>query len=280
MRWRVRGSMSFFCNDTATTEIYTLSLHDALPISYDQIPLTEKDRERARLFLENIAIHRTFQEAIQREAPLAATQIVEPRIFNEKMWDAFDAADVAQKDKDDEKAKEYFKEAIYWAEKTVSNPKWIELAKKDNIKKEKEFGGIIAYPWGTTYPDNDHPLHIVIWRYPLLNEVGAAMWGLAVANFELENYDESKYWIERIIDEVPLHQIADVIKEPDDDEDDAEGNTENSAKDNVKDDIDDLIQGYWNALISWEVNPGGSEDRKSTRLNSSHIPLSRMPSSA
>src|SRR3712207_9397097 len=24
---------SFFCNDTATTEIYTLSLHDALPIS-------------------------------------------------------------------------------------------------------------------------------------------------------------------------------------------------------------------------------------------------------
>src|SRR5258708_14892871 len=25
----------FFCNDTATTEIYTLSLHDALPISPD-----------------------------------------------------------------------------------------------------------------------------------------------------------------------------------------------------------------------------------------------------
>src|SRR6266536_3292471 len=24
----------FFCNDTATTEIYTLSLHDALPISW------------------------------------------------------------------------------------------------------------------------------------------------------------------------------------------------------------------------------------------------------
>src|SRR5438105_12890466 len=27
-------SFSFFFNDTATTEIYTLSLHDALPISY------------------------------------------------------------------------------------------------------------------------------------------------------------------------------------------------------------------------------------------------------
>src|SRR3712207_8978117 len=29
-----RGVFLFFFNDTATTEIYTLSLHDALPISY------------------------------------------------------------------------------------------------------------------------------------------------------------------------------------------------------------------------------------------------------
>src|SRR3712207_7389386 len=28
----MRGDLSFFFNDTATTEIYTLSLHDALPI--------------------------------------------------------------------------------------------------------------------------------------------------------------------------------------------------------------------------------------------------------
>src|SRR5437868_15476727 len=33
--WSVFVSVSFFFfNDTATTEIYTLSLHDALPISY------------------------------------------------------------------------------------------------------------------------------------------------------------------------------------------------------------------------------------------------------
>src|SRR3989442_3128542 len=31
------GSIFFFFNDTATTEIYTLSLHDALPISSDSI---------------------------------------------------------------------------------------------------------------------------------------------------------------------------------------------------------------------------------------------------
>ena len=40
-RWKIRGILAhllvifffFFFNDTATTEIYTLSLHDALPIS-------------------------------------------------------------------------------------------------------------------------------------------------------------------------------------------------------------------------------------------------------
>src|SRR5260221_5233467 len=31
-------SIFFFFNDTATTEIYTLSLHDALPISFPGIP--------------------------------------------------------------------------------------------------------------------------------------------------------------------------------------------------------------------------------------------------
>ena len=31
------GGVVFFFNDTATTEIYTLSLHDALPISYTEV---------------------------------------------------------------------------------------------------------------------------------------------------------------------------------------------------------------------------------------------------
>src|SRR5947207_11456852 len=34
----VMSSTSFFFNDTATTEIYTLSLHDALPISASTTP--------------------------------------------------------------------------------------------------------------------------------------------------------------------------------------------------------------------------------------------------
>src|SRR6266567_9115674 len=39
----------FFFNDTATTEIYTLSLHDALPISPDTLPPRVIDALAARL---------------------------------------------------------------------------------------------------------------------------------------------------------------------------------------------------------------------------------------
>src|SRR3989449_11278214 len=34
--YAITASLFFFFNDTATTEIYTLSLHDALPISRDR----------------------------------------------------------------------------------------------------------------------------------------------------------------------------------------------------------------------------------------------------
>src|SRR2546430_13546256 len=37
----------FFFNDTATTEIYTLSLHDALPISLDLAPPPAKPNKQA-----------------------------------------------------------------------------------------------------------------------------------------------------------------------------------------------------------------------------------------
>src|SRR2546430_13038860 len=39
----------FFFNDTATTEIYTLSLHDALPISWDRTCRDGSCRRGARL---------------------------------------------------------------------------------------------------------------------------------------------------------------------------------------------------------------------------------------
>src|SRR3712207_7104653 len=55
----------FFFNDTATTEIYTLSLHDALPILVDHtvdvnglvIKRASPVQPRLRLFLRYLAIH-------------------------------------------------------------------------------------------------------------------------------------------------------------------------------------------------------------------------------
>src|SRR5436305_9314410 len=44
-------SRSFFFNDTATTEIYTLSLHDALPISWKLIPGSRAAASNAHLCL-------------------------------------------------------------------------------------------------------------------------------------------------------------------------------------------------------------------------------------
>ena len=43
------GGVGFFFNDTATTEIYTLSLHDALPIyraPHFPVPCREESKER------------------------------------------------------------------------------------------------------------------------------------------------------------------------------------------------------------------------------------------
>src|SRR3712207_7620409 len=44
--------LSFFFNDTATTEIYTLSLHDALPISRDLAPVEDDERRDLLLLPE------------------------------------------------------------------------------------------------------------------------------------------------------------------------------------------------------------------------------------
>src|SRR2546421_4239852 len=44
--WRL--SFFFFFNDTATTEIYTLSLHDALPISVATVDVARLFEDRSR----------------------------------------------------------------------------------------------------------------------------------------------------------------------------------------------------------------------------------------
>src|SRR2546430_10704665 len=49
----------FFFNDTATTEIYTLSLHDALPISREILATARSQRESAGA-ARNVAPQRNF----------------------------------------------------------------------------------------------------------------------------------------------------------------------------------------------------------------------------
>src|SRR2546422_59839 len=43
------GMTGFFSNDTATTEIYTLSLHDALPISWTLLHVETYDQKASAL---------------------------------------------------------------------------------------------------------------------------------------------------------------------------------------------------------------------------------------
>src|SRR2546427_1914240 len=58
----IRGlcSFFFFFNDTATTEIYTLSLHDALPISGDPRPPQARQRQAEQLAAQRV-VHRGGQ---------------------------------------------------------------------------------------------------------------------------------------------------------------------------------------------------------------------------
>src|SRR5256886_3350715 len=58
----------FFFNDTATTEIYTLSLHDALPIS--PIPF-DRDGARDVVYHQHVGVYAYTREALDRWIRLA-----------------------------------------------------------------------------------------------------------------------------------------------------------------------------------------------------------------
>src|SRR2546430_16910868 len=64
--------MFFFFNDTATTEIYTLSLHDALPISppHEHRPTVARSHAPHRVSLAVVAAQRASRMAADRDEPL------------------------------------------------------------------------------------------------------------------------------------------------------------------------------------------------------------------
>jgi tetratricopeptide (TPR) repeat protein len=215
-------------------------LGDYYKAVYNKIPLSSQDKNSAKVFIDNMVMDRKFTEKVPEALSKTGAQIiVEPRMFNQKLWQAVENAYFARKQKRDKDANEYFREAIKWANRTVNHMTWFNLAKRDNAEKQKEYGGIIYYPWGSVYANNDNPIHTAILKYPLLNEMGIAMWGLVTAYYELGDYKTAKYWIGRMIDDVSLHQIPDVVR--------AEGGGQTN-----------IIQGYWNALVLWEDAAGGS----------------------
>src|SRR3712207_9461580 len=62
--------MAFFFNDTATTEIYTLSLHDALPIyQWSDVVTYDNDEERG---LDPVSLDGAVAAALTRPAPRPA----------------------------------------------------------------------------------------------------------------------------------------------------------------------------------------------------------------
>src|SRR5260221_13791949 len=63
-------SSFFFFNDTATTEIYTLSLHDALPICLGQEQQVQAGRDGARVF------HHVGDELAHEAVELLVDQII------------------------------------------------------------------------------------------------------------------------------------------------------------------------------------------------------------
>src|SRR2546429_9993985 len=65
-------SFFFFFNDTATTEIYTLSLHDALPIYFDGEPalITEQEMDESGKQIETKVVEEQKAPELEDDRPI------------------------------------------------------------------------------------------------------------------------------------------------------------------------------------------------------------------
>src|SRR5260370_5946593 len=89
-RWNMR--FVFFFNDTATTEIYTLSLHDALPISGSSDcargPCTRRCRDPSEPFVPD-RIKRSNERSEEHTSELQSHLNLVCRLLLEKRGDRF-----------------------------------------------------------------------------------------------------------------------------------------------------------------------------------------------
>ncbi len=189
-------------------------LDDDYGPAYDAIPLDEAAIRKAGAYITEIVQARTYTERVPTEMASDVGDVPEMWRYNVQMFNAFNAGN--------------YYAAILWAEKVVSNSDWRKLAVDQQRRKERDIKGLVDYTWGTPVADAKERQR-AIQKYPLLNEMGTAMWGMAVAQYKLGNRSESKNWVRTIIETVPYHQI-----------------------------FAPAGPGYWNALVSWETNPGGS----------------------
>jgi hypothetical protein len=190
-------------------------MKDNYGLIYDAIPTGEEQSLEVDTYITSLVRERNYTELVPLEMAEGVGEITEMWQYNQKMFQAFIAGD--------------YYAAILWAEKITGNAEWVRKAKEEQHRKAREIGGLVDYPWGAALAQARAEERAIL-KYPLLNEVGAAMWGLAVSHFKLGNITEAKAWIRTIIDAVPYHQIF--------------------APDGP---------GYWNALVSWEANPGSTQ---------------------
>jgi hypothetical protein len=189
-------------------------LKDNYGLIYDAIPTGDEQTLEVDAYITSLVRERSYTENVPQDIAEGVGEVTEMWQYNQKMFLAFTAGD--------------YYAAILWAEKITGNAEWVRKAKEEQQRKARDIGGMVDYPWGAATSQARVEKRAII-KYPILNEVGAAMWGLAVSHYKLGNIAESKAWIRTIIEEVPYHQIF--------------------APDGP---------GYWNALVSWESNPGAT----------------------
>ncbi|MCK5707480.1 MAG: hypothetical protein KAI43_07480 [Candidatus Aureabacteria bacterium] len=216
------------------------SLEDNYYETYKKIKIKDTDIKKAEKYINKAVRTKTYIEKVSTEIPDIIKQVVEPGKFNNHIWKALEKAAKKKENGNIEEANKYYFETIKWSYMVTKNPVWMHQAKRDNFLKEKEVGGIIWYPWGMTIPKNDHELHYRIMRYPILNEIGTALWGLIYSFSALKDSEKAKENIRKVIKDVSLHQIPDV-----------EYNPETKKM--------DIIKGYWNLLTSIEEMPVASD---------------------
>lgn len=212
-----------------------LVLNDDYLSVYRVIDMPDEIWIKTAQYLKMAVTNRSYTELLLKENPWPEAHMMEPNQFNARMWDSLKTADKYRDKNEREKAREYYAGAISWSQEVLKDQNVVDLARKENRLKKEEMGGIIWYPWGKTFANNEGELLNQVLRYPLLNEVAASMYGIIAANYELGDTNEVRRYMEILLDDYPLHQIAAI------------------EEDRLE--VKGLISGFWNALQSWEDSP-------------------------